>query len=159
MGTFLSPKSRTAKSSLPYKNLNCISFFLDGCDAKQKNVCFDWQQANNICFRIFIKVECVTYRKSSSTGVTKDLARVASLPQWLSLPMWLLLPMTAFAAPSRNTQKPEDNTLSGYKVFMIASFIYNVKIYFLHPLLKCADQLPMNWQTYCSYLTLHCVAS
>ena len=26
--------------------------------------------------------------------------------------------MTAFAAPSRNTQKPEDNTLSGYKVFI-----------------------------------------
>ena len=81
MGTFLSIKSRTAKSSLPYKNLNCISFILDGCDAKQQNVCFDWQQANNICFRIFIKVECVTYRKSSSTGVTKDLALVASLPR------------------------------------------------------------------------------
>ena len=81
MGTFLSPKSRTAKSSLPYKNMNCISFILDGCDAKQKNVCFDWQQANNICYCIFIKVECVTYRKSSSTGVTKDLALVASLPR------------------------------------------------------------------------------
>ena len=85
MGTFLSLKSRAAKSSLPYKNLNYISFILDWCDAKQKKYLLckpaDWQQANNICFCIFIKVECVTYRKSWSTGVTKDLALVASLPR------------------------------------------------------------------------------
>ena len=85
MGTFLSFKSRTAKSSLPYKNLNYISFILDWCDAKQKKYLLckpaDWQQANNICFCIFIKVECVTYRESWSTGVTIDLALVASLPR------------------------------------------------------------------------------
>ena len=85
MGTFLSLKSRTAKSSLPYKKseLYFIRFGRMRCKTKKYLLCkpADWQQANNICFRIFIKVECVTYRKNSSTGVTKDLARVASLPR------------------------------------------------------------------------------
>ena len=126
------------------------------CKTKKYLLCkpADWQQANNICFCIFIKVECVTYKESWSTGVTKDLALVASLPrsdcrsQCHFYCQWL---------PLQRLQETHRSLRTTPCLVIKSSFIYNVKIYFLHPLLKCATQLPMNWQTYCSYLTLHCV--
>ena len=118
----------------------------------------DWHQANNICFCIFIRVECVTYRKNSSTGVTKDLARVASLPRsdcrsWCDFYcQWL--PLQRLQETHRSLRTTPCLVIKSS--WLLHSYtMWKFSFYIL--LLKCVTQLPMNWQTYCSYLTLHCI--